>query len=118
MIRVLTTGTLYADPQARTSQAGKPFTTAKLKAESKDGSTVWVSLVAFAGLDERLATLKAGAAIAVSGRAEVSAYLNKAGEPAAGLSVVVDELATLRARQKPKPEPTATGGGEPFDDPL
>ena len=74
MIRVLTTGTLYADPQSRTSQSGKPYATAKLKADGKDGTAVWVSLVAFAELAERLATLKAGAAIAVSGRAELSAY--------------------------------------------
>lgn len=116
MIRVLTTGTVYADPAARTSQAGKPFTTAKLRADGKDGSTVWVSLVAFADLAERLATLKAGAAIAVSGRAEVSAYLSKSGEPAAGLSVVIDELATLRP--KPKPKVVAADYSEPFDDPF
>ena len=114
MIRVLTTGTLFADPAARTSQAGKPFTTAKLKADGKDGTAVWVSIVAFAEVAERLATLKAGPALAVSGRAELSAYLNKSGEPAAGLSVVIDELATLKARPKPKPEPTAAGDGEPF----
>lgn len=117
MIRALVTGTLYGDPQARTSQSGKSFTTAKLKADGKDGATVWVSLVAFGEQAERLATLKAGAAIAVSGKAELSAYLNKAGEPAAGLSVVVDELATLRARPKPKPQPEPSANhDEPFDD--
>lgn len=118
MIRVLTTGTLYADPASRTSQAGKVYATAKLKADGKDGATVWVSLVAFGEQAERLAILKAGAAIAVSGKVELSAYLNKAGEPAAGLSVVVDELATLKARPKPKPkpEPSAADHGEPFDD--
>ena len=33
MIRALVTGTLHNDPQARTSQNGNPFTTAKIKAD-------------------------------------------------------------------------------------
>ena len=37
MIRCLITGQLFGDPQARTSQAGKAFTTAKVRADGKDG---------------------------------------------------------------------------------
>ena len=103
--RALITGTLYGDPQARTSQAGKSFTTAKIKADGKDGSTLWVSIIAFNDLADRLLTLKANAAVALSGKLEVSAYTAKDGTPAAGLSVVVDELATLKAKPKPKAEP-------------
>lgn len=109
MIRALTTGQLYGDPQTRTSQSGKAYTTAKLRADGKDGATVWVSLVAFGELAERLAALKANNAIAVSGKLEASAYLNKQGEPAAGLSVVIDELATLKARPKPESESRPRG---------
>lgn len=105
MIRAPITGNLYGDPQARTSQAGKPFTTAKVRADGKDGNSLWVSLVAFNELAERLAGLKANNAVAVSGRAELNAYTNKAGEPVAGLSIVVDELATPKAKPKPKPAP-------------
>ena len=47
MMRALVTGTLYDAPKARTGQAGKPFTTAKLRAAGKDGATVWCSLIAF-----------------------------------------------------------------------
>ena len=77
MIRALLTGTLYADPQQRTSQAGKPFTTAKVKADAKDGTVTWCSLVAFGELAERLAGMKANNAVAVSGKLEVNAYANK-----------------------------------------
>ncbi len=118
MIRALTTGQLFGDPQVRTSQAGKPFTTAKLRADGKDGAAVWISLVAFGELAERLATLKANAALSVSGKAELNAYLTRDGEPAAGLSLVVDELATLKARPKPKPEPALMRPAEPFDDSI
>jgi len=113
MIRALITGTLFGEPQARTSQAGKPFTTAKVKADAKDGTVTWCSLVAFGELAERLATMKANNAVAVSGKLEVSAYANKAGEPAAGLSIVVDELAALKPRPKPKPAPAPVAE---FDD--
>ena len=61
MIRALLTGTLYADPQRRTSANGKPFTTGKLRADASDGAQVWCSLIAFGEQGERLATLKAGA---------------------------------------------------------
>ena len=108
MIRALVTGQLYGDPQARTSQAGKAFATAKLRADGKDGAAVWISLVAFGELAERLARMKANNAVAVSGKAELSAYTNKAGEPAAGLSIVIDELATLKA--KPRPQPVTERG--------
>ena len=106
MIRALLTGTLYGDPQARTSQAGKPFTTAKVRADGKDGAVVWCSLVAFGELAERLATLAANQALSVSGRVEVSAWIDKAGEPRAGLSLVADELATLKGKPRP---PQGTG---------
>lgn len=112
MIRALFTGNLYADPQARTSAAGKSFTTAKVRADGKDGESIWVSLVAFGELGDRLLTFKANNAVAVSGRLEVSAYTDKKGEPAAGLSVVVDELATLKPKAKPKQPAPA------FDDAL
>ena len=61
---------------------------------------------------------KANNAVAVSGKVELSAYTNKAGEPAAGLSIVVDELATLKAKPKPAPATEPGHSGSPFDDDL
>ena len=101
MIRALLTGTLHADPQTRVGQSGKPYCTARLRADTGDGNTTWCSLIAFGDVAERLTSMKAGAAISVSGRAKLSSWLGKDGSPAAGLSVVVDELATLRGRPKP-----------------
>lgn len=118
MIRALCTGTLYGSPQTRTSAAGKAYTTAKLRADGKDGIAVWCSLIAFGEQAERLAALKEGAALSVSGRCEVSAWLNRDGEAQGGLSLVVDELAALKGKPKPrtpKPrQPEAAGAG--FDD--
>ena len=116
MIRCLITGTLYGDPVARTSQAGKAFCTAKLRADGKDGASVWCSLIAFGDQAERLAALKADNALSVSGRCEVQAWTGKNGEPAAGLSVVVDELAALKARPRPPKPPQNTPAPAGFDD--
>ncbi len=120
--RLLATGQLYGDPQARTSQAGKPFTTAKVKADGKDGSVLWISVVAFGDLAERLLTMKANNALALSGKLEVSAYTAKDGTPAAGLSVVADELATLKGKPRPKAATAAPHAQQPviagFDDDL
>lgn len=102
MIRALITGSLYGPPQARTSQAGKPFTTAKLRADGKNGESVWCSVIAFGEIADRLLTLGDGAALSISGRAEVNAWLDKAGEPKAGLSLVADEMVTLKAKPKPQ----------------
>ena len=102
MIRALVSGVLHDAPKVHTGRSGKPFTTAKVRADGKDGATVWCSIIAFNAEGERLATLQQGAALSVSGRAEVSAWLDKNGEHKGGLSLVVDELATLKAKPKPR----------------
>lgn len=101
MIRALLSGVLHCDPQTRTSRGGQSFTTGKLRADGGDGNTVWVSLIAFGDVADRLASLKAGQALSVSGRAKLSAWLSKDGQPSAGLDVTADELATLRGKPKP-----------------
>ncbi len=100
MIRALLTGTLHSDPESRTSKTGNPYCTARMKADASDGTAVWCSLIAFGDVADRLASLKAGQALSVSGRAKLSAWLGKSGEPAAGLDLVVDELITLRGKPK------------------
>lgn len=114
MIRCLLVGTLHTDPQARTSQSGKSFTTGKLKADAADGGTVWCSLIAFAEQAERLAGLKSGQAISVSGRAKVTAWLGKSGEPAAGLDLTIDELVTLKGRPKGSDQQPAQASARPY----
>lgn len=116
MIRALITGTLYGDPQTRTSQSGKQFVTAKMRSYGKNGESVWASIIAFGEQADRLMTLSNCAALAVSGKAEVNSWLNKQGEPRAGLSIVVDEIATLKGKTSPlKPKPELSNG-QPLDD--
>lgn len=109
MIRALVTGSLYGNPQTRTSQAGKSFVTAKVRADGKSGESVWCSIIAFGEIADRLMTLGDGAALAVSGKAEVNGWLDKQGEPKAGFSLVVDEVATLKGKPRP---PQGAGGAQ------
>ena len=111
MIRALVSGVLHSDPQTRVGQSGKPYCTARLRADTGDGNTTWCGLIAFAEQAERLAMLKAGQALSVSGRAKVTAWAGKDGQPAGGLDLTVDEVATLRGRPKPpsdRRQPTDT----------
>ena len=48
MIRALVTGSLYGPPQARTSQAGKPYVTAKVRADGKHAAESGMDLKAYA----------------------------------------------------------------------
>ena len=116
MIRALLTGVLYNDPISRIGASGKPFTTAKLRADGKDGGAIWCSLIGFGEQAERLAMLKANAPVSVSGKAELQAWANKQGEPTAGISLVIDEIAALKARPRPKQPPQREFAPAEFDD--
>lgn len=108
MIDALATGKPVADPTVRQGKTGKPFTTGRLGVALEDGERTVVSLIAFDASGERLALLKKGDAIAVVGRATLSAWAAKeTGEPKAGLRLVVDSLLTpyqVQRRRKPAAE--------------
>ena len=106
MIRAMVSGVLYGAPQARTAASGKGFATGKVRGDGKNGENVWCNVIAFGEIADRLLTLADGASISISGRAEVNAWLDKQGEPRAGLSLVADELATLKGKPRP---PQGTG---------
>ena len=119
MIRALLTGVLYGAPEPRTAKSGKAFVTGKLRADDGKGGSVFCSLVAFNEQAEALGRLPAGAALSVSGKAEVQAWTGKDGNPAAGLSVVVDDLAALKPKPRPRASPPALAlAPAGFDDDL
>ena len=101
MIRAMVSGVLYGAPQARTAASGKGFATGKVRGDGKNGENVWCNVIAFGEIADRLLTLADGASISISGRAEVNAWLDKQGEPRAGLSLVADEIATLKGKPRP-----------------
>lgn len=100
MIHALLTGNLYGNPQARTAANGKEYVTAKVKADGKDGVATWCSIIAFGEQADRLLTLGDGAVLSVSGKAEINVWLDKQGEPRAGFSLVADQVATLKTKNR------------------
>ena len=120
MIRCLITGKLHDIPQARTSATGNTFAVAKVKADDKGGAWVWVSVIAFGAEAERLLELKAGDVVSIAGRAELNVWADRDGNHHPGLSLVADEIATLRGKPKPRTPKArhseAVGTG--FDDDL
>ena len=96
MIHVLLTGTLYDTPVQRIARNGNPFATAKLLADTGDGSPVWCSAIAFAETGECLATLQTGDAVSMTGKARLSQWEDAEGKPRAGLAVTVTEVISLQ----------------------
>ena len=117
-------GELIRDPERKTSTKGTGYVTALLKAGEE-----LLNLSAFdSGIADRLASLKKGAALAVSGRLQARPYTDRDGTLRAGLSVTVTELmvgaappqrAAPRSRDDRAPKPAGAGaGGAPFDDDI
>jgi len=100
MIHVLLTGTLYDTPVGRIARNGNPFATAKLLADTGDGSAVWCSMIAFAEAGERLAMLHTGDAVSVAGKARLSQWEDAEGKPRAGLDVTVTEVISLQSASR------------------
>jgi single-stranded DNA-binding protein len=92
-ITALIVGRMLADPERRTGNSGKAFTTARLLAPSGDDEPVFVSVIAFGSAAEQLAALAKGDTVAMVGRTKPKAWL-KDGEPKGGLDVVAEQLLT------------------------
>ena len=101
MIDVLLAGTLHAAPERKTSQSGREFVTAKLRAAAHNGETVFVSVVAFdAAVGEALLSMGAGESVAIVGSVTPKAWLTQQGEPRCGLDMVAHALLTVHHVQR------------------
>ena len=127
MIHVLLTGTLYDTPVRRIARNGNPFATAKLLADTGDGSMVWCSMIAFAEAGERLAILQAGDAVSVTGKSRLSQWEDAEGKPRAGLDITIAKVISLqqaskagfrRPRAVRSPPESTSDAAVPFDDNL
>jgi hypothetical protein len=127
---VLIAGHLHGKPAERIAKSGKPFATVKVRAATRDGETLWVSVVAFEpSLIAALVELADQDAVALAGTLTVSAWLDKEGKPHPGLDLVAHQLLTpysvgrrRKAMQQAQPEPASTAAKPlarfPFDDEL
>jgi single-stranded DNA-binding protein len=95
---VLASGALVGDPQRREGSKG-PFTTAIIRAVDGDGA-IFVSVIGFGAEVERLLEFAKGDALAVSGRAKLTAWSARDGTEKRGASVVAAQIAAAKPRSK------------------
>ena len=115
---------LPADPELRTSQAGKPFLT--FNAGVGEGDDVqWLRVACFGGRAVELSRILAkGSKVYCEGRLTLQNWTGKDGSERHGLNVAAWRVEPLRqiGRNKPKqakPDAPAQRVNErPFDDPL
>jgi single-stranded DNA-binding protein len=125
---VLVSGTLFRNPEQRTSKAGKPFVTATIRVNDGDpstGSCQWWKVLAFSeSVQAELMRLDDGDAISVQGAFKADIY-DKDGEKRLSLSIIADNVLALRQPAKPRqvgktPQPATTANdGKPrveYDD--
>lgn len=90
MIDALISGKLIRDPTLKTGQSGKPFCTFLLSVPTSSDEPTIVSGIAFADVAEKIAWLRKGDAVSVTGSLSPSEWIDKnSGETRHGLSVTV-----------------------------
>jgi single-stranded DNA-binding protein len=103
-VHVLITGTLFRPAEQRTSQAGKRYVTATMKAASTDASNseFW-SVLAFSDTAQaELLRLGANEKLSVQGGLKVETYTANNGETRISRTVFADQVLALRAAPKEK----------------
>lgn len=107
-------GNVGKDPAMRYTQAGVPVCDFSVAVNEKHGdkeTTTWVRVTCWRQLAEIANQyVRKGGQVMVAGRASVSAYTNKAGQPAASLELTADKLVLLGGRAD------AGEGAPPADD--
>lgn len=125
MIDGLIGGTVYGKPAARSGQSGKRFVTAKVRAATGNGESIFVNVITFdESTGDALLALGDGDSIAVAGVLTPKVWTDKNGEARPALDVVAHSVLTAyhvqrkrRALQPADAEPT-TGARDDMDDDL
>lgn len=100
MIGAVVHGTLAADPVERTTQAGKPFTTANLRVPAGEDA-IFVGVAAFEPTAAaRLLQMKKGGTVAACGVLEQTTWTGKAGESRTGWRLTASEVLTAYGANK------------------
>jgi hypothetical protein len=111
-VHVLITGTLFRAAEQKTSQAGKRYVTATMKAASVDASNseFWAVLAFSDTAQAELLRLGAGEKLSVQGGLKLETYAGQNGEARISRTVFADCIVALRApprEKKPKSSPAA-----------
>jgi len=119
----IVTGSLFKEPEQRTSKTGRPYVTATIRA--KDGEvSQWWRVTAFSeSAQAELMRLGDGDALSIQGAFKAELFQPDGGETRLSLSIIADQVLALRQpprdRKKPKErEVPYRGGAAAFDDQI
>ena len=95
-IDCLIQGRMHRTAQQRTSKTGSPFVTCTVRVPTKDGGSLFASVIAFSGTAcQALMALADGDAVALSGEATLKLYQPKDGsEPRPSLDLLAHQILT------------------------
>jgi single-stranded DNA-binding protein len=96
----LIAGSLFREPERRTSKAGKPFVTATIRAKDGADGNFWNIVASSESAQSELMRLSEGEAMAVQGAMRIEEY-EKDGQKRVSLSIVAEHVLALRHPQKP-----------------
>jgi single-stranded DNA-binding protein len=121
MIDGLIAGRLYGTAQRRTGQNGKTFVTAKVRAASSDGESLFVNVITFSeSAGAALLGLDDGDSVALAGTLTPKVWTDKHGEARPALDMVAHGVLTAyhvrRKRKAVQPGEQAARGGDLDDD--
>jgi single-stranded DNA-binding protein len=108
MMQLHVSGRLVRDPTPKTSAGGKPYVHALMTASSGDGEILITVMVFDTELGNLLASLRKGDSLSAIGTASIRAYADKEGNPAAGVTLMVNRLMTMTAKEA-APRPKSNG---------
>jgi hypothetical protein len=98
MIDGLVAGRLYGDAEQRIDKAGKPFTVAKVRANTADGETLFVNVIAFeASVCAALRALLDGDSLALTGSITPRVWTDKQGVTKPALDMVAQRILAVQA---------------------
>jgi len=113
VIDALIAGRLNGAPAARTTKAGRPFATCKLRASTRDGESLFVNVIAFSSpAVTALLALADGDAVALAGELTPKVWIDKNGEARPTLDLVAHAVLTeyhvARKRKEARGAPAQT----------
>jgi single-stranded DNA-binding protein len=123
----LISGSLFRNPERKTSKAGKAYATATVKAVAGNESEFWRLIVFSESAQAELMRLADGDKLSAQGSMKIELYRANDGSEKISRTLMADGVLALKPaprEKKPKPEPAAaktengTQNGRDFDDPV
>ena len=104
---------LHQRAEQRTSKAGRPFVSAKVRAAAGDAEAVFISVVAFSeSACAALLVLDDGDAVAVAGTVKPGAWIDREGNARPSLDLVAAQVLTVYGLKR-KRDAAAQAGDRP-----